>query len=897
MKHTYKTNQHLRKAFTLIELLIVIAIIGILFIVLVSKVDFATDKAKSTGVQTDFRSFQLAFNTVARENQGFENLIKENDYSDLENAINQNLDNELKISIDKNGIITMANGAKDPWDVEYHGQYVTGDDGKDRGAIVMYSNGANLTFGSDISITGGITSINIVDDVGKDDYSIISCYSLTNGYGTIDNQTSGFGNNQGIVQNGTNNNNSSTEPGGSPDEVVVSIPYETREPGLYETGTNNLLYSWQELIDLNIVTSKGAGVGSSSFYKNGPNQAVIDFLVGDLQYPNNIDTVPGYAFYQCKNLTGLILTSGTTTLEDYAFGICGKFDMLRIYGAKNFNNGIASTDTYKFYFDTVDSLLSSNFYSSFYYDYYNVSNGMFADTQLYIKDVLVEHLIIPEGYETFCKGLFSDCGGLKTVTLPSSFTTIPLGGFQKCINLTSINLENVKYVNKCAFNGSTSISSVNLENVIEIYVYAFGSCTGLNRVDIGNKITFLECGSFGSCNESLELHFNASIDLWNSILDPYTYLGEKNGITNGKKYRLFIEDIEMSGQFIVPSHWTHVSDYLFSGLTNITSVVLHDNIVRVGSYAFYDLPIVNIEWANIKEIGRYAFYQSQINKLEVPDSVTRIEEYAFGHCENIEYININESSQLEHLGNGAFSYCKKIKSLYIPPLIKELDAHYLVLYCNSLTEFTFSPNTQLEYLNVYFGHVKYVTVYLPDTVKIIKDLGINVNYCSDIVIGENSQLERMEGTMFDRYVNKTIYIPKNIYYISDGWADFQFSPNIIIHPENTHFKVVDGCFIDIDNGKIRASVYSDSVLATIPTDGSVTTLCKSSGNAIRYIPLCITSINYQTWNNATGYMYVLTYEGTMEQWKSITAGQTMGTYFKSVQCSDGTLDRYGNIIE
>jgi prepilin-type N-terminal cleavage/methylation domain-containing protein len=60
-----------KKAFTLIELLIVIAIIGILFIVLVSKVDFATDKAKATGVQTDFRSFQVAFETVARESAGF----------------------------------------------------------------------------------------------------------------------------------------------------------------------------------------------------------------------------------------------------------------------------------------------------------------------------------------------------------------------------------------------------------------------------------------------------------------------------------------------------------------------------------------------------------------------------------------------------------------------------------------------------------------------------------------------------------------------------------------------------------------------------------------------------------------------------------------------------------
>ena len=162
-----------RKAFTLIELLIVIAIIGILFIVLVSKVDFATDKAKATGVQTDFRSFQMALETVSKEKAGFNSfgwntgdanangihdsidegddnkdgiyqngetwtghkkyletwtnkysLIKpgttfEADGYDkdaifaLETAINKNLDPKLHITIDaKTGLVTMANGPK-----------------------------------------------------------------------------------------------------------------------------------------------------------------------------------------------------------------------------------------------------------------------------------------------------------------------------------------------------------------------------------------------------------------------------------------------------------------------------------------------------------------------------------------------------------------------------------------------------------------------------------------------------------------------------------------------------------------------------------------------------------------------------------------------------------------
>ena len=186
-----------KKAFTLIELLIVIAIIGILFIVLVSKVDFATDKAKTTGVQTDFRSFQLAFETVATENAGFTSLIT-TDYEKLEAAINKNLDNKLKIDIDAMGKISMLNGTSDPWNTEYHGDVVVGQDGMDRGAIVLYSNGPNMQFGSHISITGGVASIAVINENGKDDFAIVSCYSFNNGTGKVHNTTVGFSNNQGI---------------------------------------------------------------------------------------------------------------------------------------------------------------------------------------------------------------------------------------------------------------------------------------------------------------------------------------------------------------------------------------------------------------------------------------------------------------------------------------------------------------------------------------------------------------------------------------------------------------------------------------------------------------------------------------------------------------------------
>ena len=275
-----------RKAFTLVELLVVVAVIGILFVVLLSKVDFATDKAKATGVQTDFRSFQLAIETVAKENaglttfgwdtgdvgvdvgggtyvgrgDGIRNSYDEKDddkngtqngseeaftgrmeyaetwtgvytmknpadtskYDDkalaaLEAAINKNLDPKLHITIGDDGTITMANQARDPWKNEYEGYFLQTASADNRGAIVIYSKGANGNLGSVSQLANGevTTTVKTVpaatrpeggyaeaagatdnNVAGKDDYSIAVVYTYKNGYGEIITTTTGFSNNQ-----------------------------------------------------------------------------------------------------------------------------------------------------------------------------------------------------------------------------------------------------------------------------------------------------------------------------------------------------------------------------------------------------------------------------------------------------------------------------------------------------------------------------------------------------------------------------------------------------------------------------------------------------------------------------------------------------------------------------
>ena len=398
MKMKFKFN---RKAFTLVELLIVIAIIGILFVVLVSKVDFATDKAKTTGVQTDFRSFQVAFETVSRENAGFNTLgwdtgdkadasliagytylnadkdggdrirnsydkgdmnlngiCEEGEtwtgqklytetwtgiytldnpadatdmsaYILLETAINKNLDPALRISIDpENKTIYMANGYQDPWTTEYHGFYLSNakNDGKDRGAIVMYSDGPNKVFGSEQTIANGIVAVTVKNGAvqGQDDLSLVTCYTYTNGYGEIGTTTFGFSNNQ--VQAGGGNGGSivaPSEPAGpgaggyqmltKPTEPITTIEnVEFRSEAEFDTfdyvkvnnnvidGSNYIEEEGSIKITLKsrYISTLSNGTHTMEIVSKDGGSAICEFTLDVCTHPNGFE-YPGPMCYTC----------------------------------------------------------------------------------------------------------------------------------------------------------------------------------------------------------------------------------------------------------------------------------------------------------------------------------------------------------------------------------------------------------------------------------------------------------------------------------------------------------------------------------------------------------------------------------------------------------------------
>ena len=130
-----------KRAFTLVEILIVVAVIGILFVTLVPRIDFAGDKARETGVKTDFRAFELAAEQILRENAGiakFCDASGDPDITKLASVSGINLYLDKAIQFSGSGECVKA----DQWNQKYTMQIIESSDGnKNNGAIMFVSNG------------------------------------------------------------------------------------------------------------------------------------------------------------------------------------------------------------------------------------------------------------------------------------------------------------------------------------------------------------------------------------------------------------------------------------------------------------------------------------------------------------------------------------------------------------------------------------------------------------------------------------------------------------------------------------------------------------------------------------------------------------------------------------
>ena len=143
--------------------------------------------------------------------------------------------------------------------------------------------------------------------------------------------------------------------------------------------------------------------------------------------------------------------------------------------------------------------------------------------------------------------------------------------------------------------------------------------------------------------------------------------------------------------------------------------------------------------------SQWPWYEKIIRKVTIEAGVTSIGVEAFYNCTNLEEVTFAERSQLETIGDAAFSGCKSLTSIEIPDSVASIG-NYAFDNCTSLTE-----------------------IEIPASVTSIGCYAFH--FCSGlktVTFKGNSQLTTIEASAFQACtILSSINIPASVTFIGD----------------------------------------------------------------------------------------------------------------------------------
>ncbi len=382
--------------------------------------------------------------------------------------------------------------------------------------------------------------------------------------------------------------------------------------------------------------------------------------------------------------------------------------------------------------------------------------------QMYIGEDTITKVVIPEGVTHINEYAFAKLTALEEVVLPKSLINIGVGAFYGCEKLKKINLENVKFINASAFEG-TALEEVKLASINAIGNYAFRNCK-LNYVDLPKSSQSLGIGAFANNEYLVSVTFKAS----KIKIGTNAFMGCNK-----------LSSIKINAAVI--------SSYAFAGCSSLKNVALGKDVAVIGEYAFADTKVEKFSFITTNEnfelqkdgallfkkggkelvlaapmyqgeyidgnvnvvslpevtaIGLGAFAGNRAIFRVIADKVTSVGAYAFANCESLEYVSMNSLVSVDDyafmgtalratpsfeniekignyafaytsiteleiesgltIGNYAFAYNVKLESVQLGDNVIIGEAAF---YC-PVQEYTYDNTGSLQYYNAYNYDVK-----------------------------------------------------------------------------------------------------------------------------------------------------------------------------------------------
>ena len=316
----------------------------------------------------------------------------------------------------------------------------------------------------------------------------------------------------------------------------------------------------------------------------------------------------------------------------------------------------------------------------------------------------------------------------------------------------------------------------------EIDEFAFDNFEMTGTLKLPATLEKLGVQAFGS-SKLTEIRFAAGVQLESISYDCF------NGMPN-------LERVVFEGN---APRLTTIHSRAFMNCPKLKTVDIPQNVTQIETSVFVNTPMLETVIfktpSSLKTIGKSTFSKSGIRHIELPNSVTKIEEQAFDNCANLTTVKVPAS--VTEIKTGAFNFCENLTAINVEAgntkyasldgMLCSKDKKTLVTFPagKADSKYTLIPyfDTVGEY--AFYSSNKVSNITFPKSVVNIEDrsLALCKNIKSLSFMGEENVPELKTDILFNSSNPQdiNIYVRKDWYDKTENAATIQKYDNIFKH--------------------------------------------------------------------------------------------------------------------
>lgn len=568
--------------------------------------------------------------------------------------------------------------------------------------------------------------------------------------------------------------------------------------------------------------------------------SVLGVVASDIHFEEGVKVIKDGAFSSNKHIKTLYFADSIEEIGEQAFQYCDNLTSV------NFGTGLLDVGNEAFedcYSLNKVNLKNLHFWCNVRFGD-TTANPLYYAKNLYLNDVLVEALEIPEGVIAVENFAFINAKSVKKLVIPDSVKAFGCSAF-KGVNLEEVYIPDIEHwaqitigdadsicieqdVTKVFVDGSEITDVVIPESITRINDYSFKGWYFIKNITL-NNVTEIGTGAFEGCTALVEVSFPKTVE----------YIAENAFDSCEALVKLNYPDVE-----------TFCKSEFMPGATETRKVYFNGELPEV-----IEIP------ETISELRPFAFmYFTSLKKVVLPKSIGVIGEYAFAFCSNLEEVVI--SGEISEVGLDAFIECNSLKSVSVENLdsfcwilfnSEKANPLYIAknLYCNGelVTEVTFPEDLPEVIPYTFSGYDKLEKVTLSDSVKLVNDysfadctslrevdFGDGVEEIGDFAF-QNTALTKLEiPESIKKIANSSFFGCDSLtgIYITDlsKWCNVAFdyvsglniSSNPLASAKNLYLngELVEDLVIPQDVTKINCATFMGSSIKTVTIHDGVT---------------------------------------------------------------------------